>query len=179
MGNQEKEKISLLDGLGRGVGHNMAHLWLLMFGSPIPLCASAKLAAPKHSFLLGGAAYIYLLIRDYPAALLVILFALAGLWSVLTIKKLPKNYKLILLFSFLYLFAATITAGSFPWYYAPLLPAFSVFVWQGITTIAEPPKFFTRKTHLMKKNHFVNTIRIFGVITMISLQLFILGKNFF
>ncbi|MAT41296.1 MAG: hypothetical protein CL609_03065 [Anaerolineaceae bacterium] len=150
----------------------------LVFGSPIPLSASAKLIAPKHSFLLGGAAYLYLLVKEYPAAIIMILFALAGLLSLVKKRDLKKEYGLILLFSFLYTVAAALTAGAFPWYYAPLLPGFSVLVLLGINTFSNPKIFFTPQKPHKKNSQIKKTIRIICFVILISIQLFLLGNSF-
>jgi hypothetical protein len=158
-------------------------IWLiyatLMFGSPIPLSVSAKLIAPKHSFLLGGAAYLYLLIHEYLPAIFVVLFVLPGLWGIVKGKFIQKEYVLILLFSVFYLLAASLTAGAFPWYYAPLLPFLSIVVLIGIKTITHPPNLFTSDRSEERKKQNIFYLQASIMFILILIQIVFLAKNFF
>ena len=52
-------------------------------------------------------------------------------------KKVPQEYKIILVFAIVYLAAASLFAGSFPWYYAPLVPGFAIIVIIGIEVLSD------------------------------------------
>lgn len=146
-----------------------------VFGSPIPLSASAKLAAPKHSFLVGGAAYIYLLIKEFPLYYLVFLIAVVGIWGTIKFISEKTAYLFLLVFSLLYWGAASLFAGSFPWYYAPLLPGFSILVLFGIHHLSMPPRFVIKKWKKTTTQHLSWVL----FLVVFSLQVFFLGKSFY
>jgi arabinofuranosyltransferase len=118
-------------------------LWLiyaqLVFGSPIPLSASVKLSAPRIPFLVGGAVYWYKVIQEDPLSFFVIVVALTGLLGIKYIHRFYREYLLIGIFSIVYLIVASFLAGSFPWYYAPLIPGFIVIVILGVKVIIQVP----------------------------------------
>ena len=117
--------------------------WLLyatlVFHTPMPLSASAKLTDYHIPFLLGGLMYGYSSVMRAPLEMLSIGFTLLGIWAAARTKRLPSGIYILLIFSFAYLIVAAIFAGSFPWYYAPLMPALAVLVILGIQYFASVP----------------------------------------
>jgi len=108
----------------------------VVFGSPIPLSASAKLLAPKIPFLLGFVVIWYRIISENPLLSTTLVFLVAGIVSVLFTREIDLPYWPLILMTLLYLSVAAFFAGSFPWYYAPLLPGLSVIVVMGVKLIA-------------------------------------------
>jgi hypothetical protein len=107
----------------------------VVFGSPIPLSASAKLLAPKIPFLLGFVVIWYRIISENPLLSTTLVFLVAGIVSVLFTREIDLPYLPLILVTLLYLIVAAFFAGSFPWYYAPLLPGLSVIVVMGVKQI--------------------------------------------
>lgn len=107
------------------------------FGSPIPLSAQAKLAAPRVPFLLGAALYEYSFLTSFRPAFVIIILLVTGAVAALVMRRLPGRYGTIILFGVVYLCMASTVAGSFPWYYAPLMPTFSIMAAGGIQLVSE------------------------------------------
>lgn len=152
-------------------------IWLTyattVFGSPIPLSASAKLLAPQIPFLYGAAIYWYQIIQENPGMMLLIILVINGLISALILKRSFNEYNLIMVFCLVYLIAATLFAGSFPWYYAPLLPGFVVVVIFGVndlTGIIEKCR-ITPKTKLIIHEAFQSAI--LGTLVIVQLLFWI------
>lgn len=122
-------------------GYGLVFGWLLyatlVFRSPIPLSASAKLLAPRISFLFGGAVYWYQTLNENPAFFLSVIIFLTGAFGIILSKKSTREYKIILVFAIVYLVIASLFAGSFPWYYAPLVPGFAIIVIVGIEVLSD------------------------------------------
>jgi hypothetical protein len=118
-------------------------LWLLyawaQFGSLIPLSVSTKLAAPRLPFPVGAAALAYLFISQFQPDFVILVLFVTGVVGALVLRRLPSRYQVIILFGLLYFCLASTVAGSFPWYYAPLLPAFAILVAGGIQIVSELP----------------------------------------
>lgn len=163
------------------LGFIFVFIWLvyatLVFGSPIPLSASAKLLAPRISFMLGGAVYWYRFISENPAMFLAIILAITGILTVLFFKNSCRDYRLIFLFSVVYFVVASIFAGSFPWYYAPLIPGFSVAVIYGIKFLSH---IFTihKKLSIDNQKWWADVIQSAIAILLVVIQLsFWLNEN--
>ncbi len=105
---------------------------LRLFGSPIPQSVSAKLAAPRIPFLVGAAGYWYSFNLEVPLLALAGILLLGGVCGLIMTWKVNRHYRLLVLFSLVYLGAATWLAGSFPWYYAPLMPLYAIAIGYGI-----------------------------------------------
>lgn len=118
-------------------------LWMVFawaqFGSPVPLSAEAKLSASRVPFPVGAGLYEYSFVSTFQPAFVVIGLFVTGVMAAVVMHRLPRRYEVIILFGLLYFCAASIVAGSFPWYYAPLLPAFAVMVAGGIQVLSELP----------------------------------------
>lgn len=127
----------------------MIYAWQ-MFGSTVPLSASAKLAATNTPFLLGFTGYIYSFVNRIPGWFLIIVLFLTGIGSIYFNKRFLRKTLLLILFSSIYLVISSIIAGSFPWYYAPLIPLFSFFTTAGIQYIASVPLGSTAQDHRLK-----------------------------
>jgi arabinofuranosyltransferase len=118
-------------------------LWMLFawpqFGSLIPLSVSAKLSASRVPFPVGAAVFAYIFTSQFPPAFVIIVLSVMGIMGALVLRRLPSRYHVIILFGLLYFCLASTVAGSFPWYYAPLLPAFAVMVVGGVQIASELP----------------------------------------
>lgn len=112
---------------------------LLTFGQIIPQSALAKIAAPRLPFLVGGLVIWDIYARQLPAFYFLLILTVLGAYSLARTRliKLVPAYRLLLAWGGLYLIAAGLVAGSFPWYYAPLVPAVIVIVVAGITVLIE------------------------------------------
>ena len=110
----------------------------LAFGSPIPLSASVKLAAPRIPFLLGAAVYWYSFVLEVGAAIILIVYFCLGLGGIMAARRFMPGYGLVYLCGGVYLGIAAVFAGSFPWYYAPLIPVFALTVVQGVEFVLRP-----------------------------------------
>ena len=108
------------------------------FGNPIPLSATAKLLASKSPFILGFIAYVYSFIVLNPIWFVVIGLFFIGLISFLFLRKFHSGYALLAVFGIVYLIIAAFIAGSFPWYYSPLIPLLSIFIAYGVDFLNLP-----------------------------------------
>ncbi len=107
------------------------------FGNIVPHSASTKLfSEASYSFFLGAIVWwgIYTLQSGgyylYPPLILL------GSYTIIRNKKLNLGYTLILAWTGVYFIGASFVAGSFPWYYGPLIPGFSILLIWGIDTLA-------------------------------------------
>jgi len=116
----------------------LIYAWL-QFGSPVPLSAAAKLAATRVPFALGAVLYTTSFIYSFRPAFVIIVLFVAGGAASLVLRRVPRPYAPVVLFGLLYFAVAAFAAGSFPWYYAPLVPAFAVLVTYGAQVLAELP----------------------------------------
>ncbi len=117
---------------------------LIAFETLIPLSISAKLVAIKVPFLLGGAVYWTAFVGETAYYNLFLFFFLVGFVFLFIKRSMDEGYVLLLYWSAIYLLAASFFAGSFPWYYVPLLPGFAIIVAYGIRSIAQIPIFQSR-----------------------------------
>lgn len=111
---------------------------LFTFGSPIPLSASAKLVAPRIPFPVGAVVYWYSFVERVRASLAVIILFLLGVGAIIAMREFPSGYRMLYVFSLIYGGLASVFAGSFPWYYAPLVPCIAVTVAKGIEFLFHP-----------------------------------------
>jgi 4-amino-4-deoxy-L-arabinose transferase-like glycosyltransferase len=112
--------------------------WLIFawskFGQIIPHSAVAKLAenAVGHGypFAVGAILWWRIYVAHSPAYFLLLPLVLLGAYSALRNKLQNQPYMLLLAWSVIYFVAASLVAGSFPWYYGPLIPGLSILlVW--------------------------------------------------
>jgi hypothetical protein len=143
----------------------------IVFGSPIPLSVSAKLLAPRIPFLVGGAFYWYRILHEFPASLIIIIFSLTGIFGLLILKQIYGEYTIIGIFSILYIGIASIAAGSFPWYYAPLVPGFAITVILGVLYFSRYP--FVAEINLPReqKQKWSNGMQLIAALIIVSVQL--------
>jgi hypothetical protein len=122
--------------------------WLIYsfiaFETLIPLSISAKLVAIRVPFLLGGAVYWTAFAGETVYYNLFLFFFLVGFVFLFIKRSIDEGFLLLLYWSAIYLLAAGFFAGSFPWYYVPLLPGFAIIVAYGIRSIAQIPIFQSR-----------------------------------
>jgi hypothetical protein len=129
-------------------------VWLIFawvyFGSPIPHSAVAKLAAPRTPFLLGLGVYWTAYSRIVPLINVQLVLALFGLYAIVRHRgaPLPRFYRLILVWSGSYFLTAAYLAGSFPWYYAPLLPGMAILIGAGIAALSDAVRLLTDSRRL-------------------------------
>jgi hypothetical protein len=118
-------------------------IWLLsaffVYGSPIPQSMYAKLTTSHVPFLLGAAFYWTTFGHSFQPIYSFLFFLILGFISLFYMKKPSLNHRLVLTISAFYLIIASLIAGSFPWYYVPLVPAFVILVVYGIDFISNPP----------------------------------------
>ena len=144
----------------------------LTFGSPIPLSVSAKLAAPRVSFLLGAAVYWYQFSREIVLVNVVLVFLVAGVFVSLRKRDTRREYALILIWSIVYVIVAAIWAGSFPWYYAPLIPGFAILATVGIDYVFTFPAKLWRLEHVsLRARRLATILLVCGVTLVVGLQL--------
>jgi hypothetical protein len=109
----------------------MAFAWLT-FGNVIPQSALAKLAAAKHPFIVGAFVWWRVYAAESAWYNLVLPLALLGCYAAVRSRKGGQANVFILAWSGIYFVAASLVAGSFPWYYGPLIPGLSILlVWGG------------------------------------------------
>jgi len=155
-------------------------LWTLFalraFGSLVPLSATVKLAAPRTPFLVGFAVYWYQFVTEIAPVFLVVLSFLIGAATLVVTRRLPQGYALVIGWGIAYLCAAAVYAGSFPWYYAPLVPAATVVVVAGLACVANLPNTID---HLGEQTRLRMTARIFqvGAVVLIGSQLLFWVKD--
>lgn len=147
---------------------------VFLFGSPIPLSASVKIAAPRIPFLVGGAFYFYQFILDNPLFFINIVMLIIGLFEVIRNRNFHVEYFVILMFSLIYLFTSSLIAGSFPWYYAPLIPAFLILYVEGIEFL---DFFFLNLFNKVKTIFPLTKLSIGVAIIVVLTQLTIWGKD--
>lgn len=115
-------------------------IWIVFawytFGNVIPQSALAKVtvltSADGYPFFLGAIMWwlVYGAQTAWYYALLPI--ALFGGYLTFRSKRCEQAYILFLAWSALYFVAASLVAGSFSWYYGPLIPAFAILLVWGI-----------------------------------------------
>ena len=113
----------------------------LTFETLIPLSISAKLVAIRIPFLLGGAVYWTAFAGETAYYNLFLFVFLVGFVFLFIKRTIEEGFFLILCWSAIYLLLASFFAGSFPWYYVPLIPGFAIIVAYGIRNIALIPVF--------------------------------------
>lgn len=109
------------------------------FGQLVPQSAIAKLAGYRLPFLVGGLVIWEIYANQLRAFYILLITVVLGLYYALRTasKQLPPGYRILLVWGAIYGLAAAILAGSFPWYYAPLMPALAVLVSAGSGLVAE------------------------------------------
>jgi len=122
----------------------LSTIWIIFawytFGSVIPQSALAKVtvltSGDGYPFYLG--AIIWWLVYSTQTAWYYVLLPLALLGGYLAFrsKRREQGYVLILAWSGLYFVAASLIAGSFSWYYGPLIPGFAILLVWGIEFLA-------------------------------------------
>jgi hypothetical protein len=117
---------------------------LYIFGSPIPLSILAKIASPRIPFAKGAIFYLALLVRQNIFYSVFLFFSLLGCLIVLRHRKATRSGSLLLGWSIIYLLLASLIAGSFPWYYMPLLPGLAWLISKGAEAFSQPLEILTR-----------------------------------
>ena len=144
---------------------------VITFGSPIPLSASAKLLASNTPFTLGLAGYIYSFIGRLSLWLFVIVFFFIGLFSTFSTRKFHGGYFLIVIYAGVYFIIASLIAGSFPWYYAPLIPLLAIFAAAGTIFLSRIPHLIKLNESTMAKEKTSRFLQICFAAILISIQL--------
>jgi arabinofuranosyltransferase len=137
----------------------------IAFGSPIPLSASVKMTAPHIPFLKGFFFLWVSFLMDNISNAIVLLFMVFGIWKYIRSKNAYKNFNIIFLFSLIYLIVAAFIAGSFPWYYALLLPGISITAAIGLIDLS---KLLTQSIVTRINGHklFIGTLLSFTMILL-------------
>jgi hypothetical protein len=111
----------------------------LVFGSPIPLSATAKLVTAREPFAVGFLFYTYLTRSAIGWVVAHTFTFLVGVFFLVLRRDAPAPYALLLLWGAAYFTVAAPVAGSFPWYYAPLIPAVAIATTYGARYISSVP----------------------------------------
>ncbi len=150
----------------------------IAFGSPIPLSASAKLMAPRVPFLVGAAVYWFRFIAEVHLSFAIIVFFLIGAFGITITKRSHQNYTLIIFCGIIYLCMASAVAGSFPWYYAPLIPGFSITVALGVIYVSRIPSVVDFGLDTEKKQQLERILLLSSVTLIVAIQLMFWGKDY-
>jgi hypothetical protein len=118
--------------------------WLLFawhtFGQIIPHSAVTKLEASTagrgYPFAVGAILWWRVYAVERAGHLLLFPLVLLGAYSAVRNKLQNQPYMLILAWSVIYFSAASLVAGSFSWYYGPLIPGFSILLVWGAEFLA-------------------------------------------
>ena len=122
----------------------LAYAWLT-FGQLIPQSAFAKLSAARIPFLSGLLVWwqVYnnfsLLFLIFPA------LALLGAYYALRKRQTFSPFYPLFAWSLLYGLVCSLIAGSFPWYYGPLIPALAVLCAAGLQWAGDGLSFLIRR----------------------------------
>jgi len=112
-------------------------IWLAFawyrFGNLIPNSAQVKLVEKEgYAFATGlliwWAIYANQSFWYYALAPLILL----GSYTIIRFKKLTSGYALILIWTIMYFSVASLVAGSFSWYYGPLMPGLAILIVWGV-----------------------------------------------
>jgi 4-amino-4-deoxy-L-arabinose transferase-like glycosyltransferase len=158
------------------VGAWLLYAWLT-FGQVIPQSAIAKLTEQRLPFALGVALFWRLYTDQTAWSNALLPLSLFGLYSALRQKwgeRVPA-YLLLLIWSGVYGIAASLYAGSFPWYYAPLIPGFSILVVWGLEFLTHFLSAPLRRLAIQEKALRYSTASAFalGAAGLIALHLFL------
>lgn len=107
------------------------------FGDLIPNSARIKLAESEgYSFALGALIWWSVYLRQTAWYYTPALLALLGLYAVVSRRELGRGYLILLIWTGLYFALASFAAGSFSWYYGPLIPGCAILVSWGTAFLA-------------------------------------------
>jgi hypothetical protein len=157
------------------VGNVPVVVWLvfahLSFGSAIPLSVSAKLTAPRVPFLVGAAVYWYQISREIVLIHVVLVFLCVGILVLPRKRDTRREYALILIWSIVYLVVGAIWAGSFPWYYAPLIPGFALLTSIGLDYVSAFPSNLERFARAsLRARRLAKFLLMCGVTLVVGIQ---------
>jgi hypothetical protein len=107
------------------------------FGQVVPQSAFAKLSATRIPFLSGLLIWWQVYNNFNPLFFLVPPLALLGLYYAVRKRRIFSPFYLLFAWSLLYSLVCSLIAGSFPWYYGPLIPALSVLCAGGLLCLGE------------------------------------------
>jgi len=113
----------------------------LYFGSPIPLSSIAKLVSARVPFVIGFLFYGSQFTKEVGWLAAQAFLLLVGIVALLLRRDIDRAYGRLLVWSVAYFLLAAIFAGSFPWYYSPLLPGIAIATAWGTRYLASylPP----------------------------------------
>jgi hypothetical protein len=139
------------------------------FGSIIPQSAAAKLVSKRLPFLLGAFVYWWLHVNHNAFSLLLAPLIAMGGYSAVRIQERRPGFLLILIWSIVYLFAASFVAGAFPWYYGPLIPAVAILtVWGSELLVGLSCSLFRCVRPHARGNRQVHSILLVGVLIVLT-----------
>jgi hypothetical protein len=107
------------------------------FGGIIPQSATAKLLEARIPFALGAVVWWHFFARQIAAYSVMIPLAVAGAYAGFRRRRYDSAHLLLFAWSGVYCVAASLYAGSFPWYYAPLVPGVSILAAWGIESVID------------------------------------------
>jgi hypothetical protein len=144
------------------------------FGHVIPRSAVAKLAEDEgFPFAVGAIIWwrVYALQSVWYYVLIPLL--LFGVYAAVRHKFQDQAYLLVLLWGAVYFAAAGFIAGTFSWYYGPLMPGLAILLVWGAEWLVEHLSRIVDKTSFLKQSGLDFRLGILGLITIgvITLQL--------
>lgn len=122
------------------------------FGSVIPQSVSAKLVAERGCpFALGAVMCWWIYVAQTPWYNLFLPLVMLGGYVAVRSKTGEQASIFILIWSIVYFIGASLVAGSFPWYYGPLIPGFAILVVWGIEFLVGLSSLLSRYLHLTER----------------------------
>ena len=117
--------------------------WLILatlfYGSPIPLSSVAKLVSARVPFVIGFLFYASRFTREIGWLGAQEFLLLVGIVVLLVRRDVHTAYGLLLVWCLAYFLLAAFLAGSYPWYFGPLLPGIAIATARGTEYVARLP----------------------------------------
>lgn len=135
------------------------------FGSVIPQSVSAKLVAERGCpFALGAVMCWGIYVAQTAWYSLFLPLVMLGSYVAIRSKTGEQASIFILIWSIVYFIGASLVAGSFPWYYGPLIPGFAILVVWGIEFLVKLSSSLLSYLHLTE--HLVQVLQTSILITL-------------
>lgn len=145
------------------------------FGSVIPQSTAAKLVAETgYPFPVGAIIWWRIYADEQGWYDLVLPTVLFGFYAILRGNVMrEKGYRLVLVWTGVYFAGASLVAGSFPWYYGPLMPGLSILLIGGLSFQAALLELLLRRLCATKRlAHLVHRGALLAIATaLVGLQL--------
>ena len=136
--------------------------WLIVatlyYGSPIPLSSVAKIISARVPFVIGFLFYGSRFTSEVAWLGAQAFLLLVGIVVLLVRRDVHTAYGLLLIWSFAYLLLAAFLAGSYPWYYGPLLPGIAIATARGTEYVARLPSLHRSARRLPERSHMLRRV---------------------